>query len=217
MTGALTTTQVLEAATILGRGYDYEQYEEVPIVVAEARPGGVTVPASGPTGGTTDSPPVALPATAGSASGVALSNQRVNLNLRIDRPEIALPAAGGGRLYIAVKDLNAEKAPGDNFAIYINLPEGQAPDPKGKHFAGVINFFGALATDKVAAPAGGQSGHGAHDTKVDRLIDVTDRLSDLRAAGLWDGGNLAITIVPVRGNVDASSQVRIGGVELIRQ
>ncbi len=215
----LSTQQVLATAAILDRGYVYVTEE----MVASAPTGGVVVPASSPGdgsgsgGGTPAAPPqVGLPASAGNAPGVALGNGRTDLNLKLDKPEVAVPA-GAQRLYIAIKDLDADRPPGDNFAIYINLPAGAQVDPRGRHFAGVINFFGALKSDKVAVPAGGHSGHGSHPTQIDRLIDVTEALSKLRSQGLWDGGNLNITIVPVRGNVDASAQVRIGGIELIRR
>jgi hypothetical protein len=78
--------------------------------------------------------------------------------------------------------------PGGYYEVYLNLPAGQQPDPKGPHYVGNIALFG--------------SDHGSHKSEVERAFDITDEVRELRQANLWKD---EINLTFVRGNPEARS------------
>jgi hypothetical protein len=121
--------------------------------------------------------------------------------VRLAAPSGALPSAGS--LWLTVEGLKPLRK-GAFFQVYLNLPEGQKPDPKGPHFVGNISLYGMDPESEEGA---------------DQTFDVTDELRELRAAGLWTE-ELRVTFVrgnPGRGASPADELVSFRRVLLERR
>jgi hypothetical protein len=194
----LTTKQVLIAAAILDQGYTYD---DMPIVVAAQPP-------------TSESGPAAAAAPTPSPEPVARSgplrvSNRTSVVLQ-PRQQPGSPAATATPqpipVVLALKDIVAEGTTAPVYDVYLNLPEGEQPNPDGPYFAGTVNVFNAQAAGRtMAVPEGANrpSGHDAH-LRVEKKIAVAELLQRQRDGGLWQGGPVNVTIVP-------SSPVEGGG------
>jgi tyrosinase len=202
----LTTQQVLVAARIMAGAYEYEKYEQ-PEGVQVAGKDGAGDPAARPA--TAPRAQVA-PASLARTEPVLLSNAPATVKLDTSASQFG-PASlpPGAKLYLGFRSLTADKPVGDNFAVYINLPPGTAPDQSSGHLAGNVNFFGA--------PPSGPAPAGAHQHSVDRLIDITSLMSRLAAEGKWSGDAVTVTLIPVAGGVEADAKPQIETIELIRR
>lgn len=107
---------------------------------------------------------------------------------------------------LALKDIVTDGAVAPIYDVYLNLPEGEQPNPDGPYFAGTVNVFNAQAAGRtMAVPEGANrpSGHDAH-ARVEKRIAVSELLQRQRDGGLWQGDPVSVTIVP-------SSPVEGGG------
>src|SRR5450631_1850478 len=50
-------------------------------------------------------------------------------------------------------DIKVKKMPEGAIEVYLNLPAGEAPNPKSKSFAGTLNLFGLAEADRSMAMA----------------------------------------------------------------
>jgi hypothetical protein len=76
----------------------------------------------------------------------------------------------GKRLRLVIEGLK-QLHPGAIYEVYLNLPEGQPPDPNGPHHLGNL----ALYTDPESTP------------EMSRGFDITDAVKALRRQGQWKG------------------------------
>jgi hypothetical protein len=219
----LTTKQVLIAAAILdNQGYTYD---DMPIVVA-AQP---TTSESGAVGANA-APTPAQEAVA--SSGPLRVSNRTSVMLQPRQPWGG-PSAGATPQPIpealALKDIVAEGATAPVYDVYVNLPESEQPNPDGAYFAGTVNVFNAQAAGRTMAVPEGANRPSAHDAhmRVEKRIAVAELLQRQRDSGLWQGGQVSVTIVPsspVEGGGDAGATpvapttagaLQIGAMELI--
>jgi hypothetical protein len=92
-----------------------------------------------------------------------------------------------GKVWAVVEGLQRLQ-PGAYYQVYLNLPPGQEPDPRGPHHVGNISLFGA--------------GHHGPEEGVERAFDISDEVSALRERGLWTG---EVELTFVRGNPEAGA------------
>lgn len=95
-------------------------------------------------------------------------------------------AAASGSLRVVVEGIRLVH-PGAVYQVYLNLPEGQKPDPQGFHYLGHVAAFGKVRAD---GPVGRRS------------FDITDQVRTLRERGEWTG---EIELTFVRGNPEPSA------------
>jgi hypothetical protein len=112
-----------------------------------------------------DPPPLA----ASPASETRLGNVPVTIDLPAAE-RLAAAAGRGGHLRLAIDGLQVLH-PGAVYQVYLGLPPGKAPDPRGPYFVGNLSLF--------TEP--GQTGD------IRRTYDVTDRVKALRESGEWKG------------------------------
>jgi len=91
------------------------------------------------------------------------------------------------RVVLSLESIQYDENPGVSYEVYINLPEGQEPDPQSEYFVGTLGFFGLEP-----------HGHGAEDHeqpsgKVD--YDITANVRALAARGEWGEGQVSVTFV----------------------
>lgn len=127
-------------------------------------------------------------------------------------------AAPSGRIILRLSGIDFDRSPGKPYQVYLNLPEGQDPDPHSIYFAGVLGFFGLSAAQHDAEQGGDQKPGGV------RLFDITDLVARQTAAGVWTGDRPTVTFVlggvaEPGGTLKANPQAnaRIGTVEILRQ
>jgi hypothetical protein len=126
--------------------------------------------------------------------------------------------ARSGRIILRLSGIDFDRSPGKPYQIYLNLPEGQDPDPHSIYFAGVLGFFGLNAAQHDTGQGGAQKPGGV------RLFDITDLVTRQTAAGVWTGDRPTVTFVlggvaEPGGTLKANPQAnaRIGSVEILRQ
>ena len=127
-------------------------------------------------------------------------------------------AAPSGRIILRLSGIDFDRSPGKPYQVYLNLPDGQDPDPHSIYFAGVLGFFGLSAAQHDAEQGGDQKPGGV------RLFDITDLVARQTAAGVWTGDRPIVTFVlggvaEPGGTLKANPQAnaRIGTVEILRQ
>jgi tyrosinase len=120
------------------------------------------------------------------------------------------------RVYLNVENIEGEANPGLLYGVYVNVPEGEPPDPDGAHFAGTMSFFGIEAAgtdddDREEAP---------HNLR--HVFDITSLAATLTEQGHWDPEHLHVTFSPLGVEDESASAlevppVRIGRVSLFMQ
>jgi len=98
---------------------------------------------------------------------------------------------------LQLEDIDFEAPPGIWYALYVNLPEGAAPDPRGPYFAGIFAPFAQNMSDEPST------------------FDITGLLNRQIEAGLFDGGEIGVDFVPNR-DAGTAPAVDIGNVRIVR-
>ncbi len=120
-------------------------------------------------------------------------------------------------MYLNVENIEGDAVPGVLYGVYVNLPEGEPPDPEGPHYAGALSFFGIDSTnaeddDEEEAPHG-----------LRHVFDITSLAAALAEQGRWDPEHLRVTFSPIGVGEDELASagpippVRIGRVSLFMQ
>ncbi|HEX5761022.1 MAG TPA: hypothetical protein VF121_17675 [Thermoanaerobaculia bacterium] len=99
-----------------------------------------------------------------------------------DNQRLLQAAAEPGRLLLAIEGLRL-LGTGPAYEVYLDLPEGAAPDPEGPHFLGLVALF---------VPPG-------HPSEVTRSFDLSRAVQALRERGRWTE-ELRVTFVPADGD-----------------
>ena len=137
-------------------------------------------------------------------------------------PMMAAPApggpqgAGGSRIILRLSGIQFDRPPGTPYQVYVNLPEGEDPDPHSIYFAGMLGFFGLGAAQHDTGPGNERGGV--------RQFDITDLVARQMAAGVWTGDRPTVTLVvggvPEPGGqlkTNPQANARIGKIEILRQ
>jgi hypothetical protein len=117
-------------------------------------------------------------------------------------------------VYLNVENIEGEANPGLLYGVYVNLPEGEPPDPDGPHFAGTMSFFGIESStadddDEEEAPHG-----------LRHVFDITALAATLGEQGRWDPEHLHVTFSPIGVQDEAAPDVppvTIGRVSVFMQ
>lgn len=176
---SLRIAEVLDSEAL---GYRYESVEPPAGTLPDAPPG--IRPAIAEVG------PVPNPELMGAESDVSFA-QRATVDIGLEPlavPGVAGPgpAATPERWFVRVEDIAGEQPAVPAYSVFVNLPAGASPADHPELRAGTISAFGireATAADNGAP--------GLTD-----VFDITAVVDHLRTTG-WDGGALAVTIVPM--------------------
>src|SRR5262249_4794255 len=136
--------------------------------------------------------------------GSGVSNARVSL-----RSPPATPESLGGeqRAYLDLENIKGlKRAP--IYHVYVNLPEGAAPNEHPEALAGTLPMFGLAEASERNGEHGGSG--------LNYTLDVTDLVAHQRALKRWDPAHLHITFVPQIDNHEAVD-VSIGRISLYVQ
>ncbi len=98
---------------------------------------------------------------------------------------------------LQLEDIDFDTPPGIWYAIYVNMPEGTTPDPRGPYFAGIFAPFAQNTSDEPTT------------------FDITGLLNRQIEAGLFDGGEIGMDFVPSR-DVGTAPAIDIGNVRIVR-
>ena len=109
------------------------------------------------------------------AQGFALGSKPVKVAVPVpasarDRITSLAESAQPERLRLVIEGLSLVHH-GGVYEVYLNLPQGQKPDPKGPYFVGLISLFG----------------HAGHGEESSRSFDITDEMHSLQQRHEWSG------------------------------
>jgi hypothetical protein len=112
-------------------------------------------------------------------------------------------------MFLVVRNLRTDVAPGALYAVYLDLPPNPTPEQRKAHAVGAINFFHAHPAQPQAAAHEGMAA--AHSAAAS--FDVTDLVKRLREAGEL-AEQPAVTVVPI-GQPDAAAKPSVGDVSIV--
>ncbi len=116
-------------------------------------------------------------------------------------PELAFEtntaAQGASPVVLQLEGIDFETPPGIYYFIYVNMPDGTTPDPRGPYFAGIFTPFAQFMTNEPTS------------------FDITSLINRQIAAGLFDGGEIDVEFVP-SGDADNIPEINIDRVRIIR-
>jgi hypothetical protein len=97
------------------------------------------------------------------------------------------------KILVEIEDFSFTKLPNFVYGVYVNLPEGvQNAERMQQYYAGSINLFGrGHQHGEAAAPPEGER------VTFDETIDVTEVVARQQAAGLWEAGQISVTLRPL--------------------
>ena len=111
-------------------------------------------------------------------------------------------AAEVSPVVLQLQDIAFEKSPGV-FNIFVNLPEGTPPDPRGPYYAG---YFAPFSQNQTDAP---------------ESFDITGLLNRQVGGGLWDGSEIDVQFIAIDPAGQVTNVVRdplsIGQIRIIRE
>ncbi len=103
---------------------------------------------------------------------------------------------------LQLQEIDFENAPGV-FNIFVNLPDGTPPDPRGPYYAG---YFAPFSQNQTGAA---------------ESFDITNLLNRQVAAGLWDGEEVDVQFIAIDPAGQVTTVVRdpisIGQIRIIRE
>jgi tyrosinase len=151
------------------------------------------------------------------ASQVAVTRAPLRLNLTPPKPAAGLTArplalreqvkalGPEKNVYLVLKDVHADAAPGVHYDVYLDLPQGATPSLDSPNYVGTINFFGVtMMKDKMASMK-----------PRTFSLDVTDKVKGLEAhGGLTE--TPSVTLVP-QGEPNEAAKPSIGQIQLVTQ
>ena len=165
---SLTGKQVVDTAAQLKYRYDDDPANPPRALMANASPTPVA-PAR---------PPQVYALMPPRANAVSLEQQQVMVPLKLTssgETAIAPTVPSNKPLLLNVEGVDYDRSPGVYYQVYLNLPPGTKPDPKGPYYVGNLSLF---------ALKGGT-----------RRFDVTKVVSNLKSQGLWKADQLAVTMI----------------------
>lgn len=149
----------------------------------------------------TDPPPDTPPELVGATEDkFELAGQPLTVEVPISEPTGPARRRGArgieagdkeARVYLNVENIEAERNPGGNYGVYINLPD-EDEDPTNDDFhVGNISFFGIEYTsDRDQDTAGGGG--------MRYAFDITDLVHELQDQNRWDPERVKVTFAPLR-------------------
>ncbi|HSA83051.1 MAG TPA: tyrosinase family protein, partial [Geminicoccaceae bacterium] len=118
-----------------------------------------------------------------------------------------------GRVHLIIEDIKSDQPIGAYYQVYLNLPEGEAPDPKGISYVGNFSFFGRT-------PATGRCGPSA----CGQVFDITELVKRQTEQGAWqEEPSLTFVLAGLpltqgeRVRLPESVRPEVGAIRIVRQ
>lgn len=111
------------------------------------------------------------------------------------------------RLYLRLESVRGS-APSPQLEVYVNLPDGAAPENHPEHHAGSLTLFGLNVASK---PDAGHGGNGLGYT-----LDITDLAQRLTDSGSFDPAHLQVTLVPGE-QISATTPVTVDRISVVKR
>jgi hypothetical protein len=197
-----TACDILNMVTQL----DY-QYDKLPVNNVQLCS---TPPVTGAQATTSNAPPKRQLLAASPKAAVTLGEAPVKVSVPVapeakQRFEALASGGAGGHMRLIIEGLELLHH-GAYYRVFLNLPEGQAPDPAGPYYIGQISLFG----------------HMGHGEAASRSFDITKQVQALRRQGQWKG-NVDLTFVRANPRQGAEAKaapqtyMRMGKVSIVER
>lgn len=130
----------------------------------------------------------------------------VPLSLKGPLPDLRGKGERGRRarsVVLTIEGLRGEGVASAAVGVYLNLPKGARPTPRGDSFVGTLSLFGIQPWDAAAGHGGGHGGHGGQAGRAaapadgaSQSFDVTRLLAALQRRRDWSR-RVTVTLVAV--------------------
>jgi tyrosinase len=111
-------------------------------------------------------------------------------------------------VFVVLKGLKADVQPGVLYDVYLQLPEGMAPEKGAEYRIGTLSFFDTGHGDHAVQGAGAQPKFVS--------FDITGLMSKLAARKALDTGKLNLTFAPL-GQPAATAKPVVGEISIVEQ
>ncbi|MDA8745975.1 tyrosinase family protein [Rubripirellula amarantea] len=99
---------------------------------------------------------------------------------------------------VRITGITLEKPPGFTYGVYLNLPANeQNEDRKNLHLLGVVDLFSASHSHAEGSKS---------ETGMNQVFDATKAIAKLKASGLWNDSELAVTLIPITATAPPADQ-----------
>jgi tyrosinase len=161
-----------------------------------------------------------------SEAPLTLAGERATVSLDISQPEspalrgvklFALAPEPQHRTYLNVEGVSGDSNPGLSYGVYVNAPASTDQNaPLEAHHVGNLSFFGLERSGDLDSDHSGAPG-------LRHAYDITDLVSSLQAAGVWNPDKVSVTfeplsLVPPEGHAELPEEevptVKIGRVSI---
>jgi hypothetical protein len=135
-------------------------------------------------------PPAPLESVGVSTSAMELRGRPARTAIPLgatERRDLTESAAAPRGYVLTFEGIRYDRNPGVYYEVYLGLPEGETPDPRGPHYAGNLAVFALKPHEGQGAEAG---------ERPTLSIDVTRAIRRLREAGRLQSGDLSVSFVP---------------------
>ena len=135
---------------------------------------------------------------------------RIDPGVRGAVTESLVPGLGSGppdRVFLNLENVTGTRDHAA-YAVYVGVPEGEAPRDHPERRAGTISLFGVT---EASEPAGGDGGSG-----LTFVLEITRIVDEMHLGGGFVADELAVDIVPLA-SLDGEAEVRVGRIGIYRQ
>ncbi|HEU0052850.1 MAG TPA: hypothetical protein VFQ39_06720 [Longimicrobium sp.] len=92
----------------------------------------------------------------------------------------AVAAGGPGEVVLALLGIRFDRPPSHTYDVYVELPEGEVPDPHSLHYVGSVGWYGRSGSEQSLS------------------LPATQAARELAARGEWNASRARVTFVPAR-------------------
>jgi len=124
-----------------------------------------------------------------------LAGVPTSIDVVIDRRTVAarareLAEAVPTRVYLNIEDVEAQRNPATVYEVFISLPDAPGRADDTPYYVGNVSFFGIEHLSATGPPSEGPHG-------FRRTFDITTRIEQLRAQGMWDDERIVVSLRPM--------------------
>lgn len=158
--------------------------------------------------------------TAGTNLRIQAGGTRIEVPLAAQSNALRSTSPGGSNSYtLILRHIKLLRRPHAPLRVFVNLPEGTAPELNSAYYAGAINLFNFdLATGALLQHDHGHADHAGHTmgpTFPGARFDITEVLEGQLRQGLWQGGTITVSITTVGADhPDGTTYLEIGSIEI---
>lgn len=141
--------------------------------------------------------------------GAGPSRARVAVGPSTRSPGATPEAAGTRRTFLTLENITGPGLGAGVYSVWVSVPEGADPAEFPDREVGRFSTFGLIESSESGGEHGGSG--------LTFTFDITDLVSELEVAGVWDPANVDVVVSPARPTAEAVEDIQVGRVGVYRE